>query len=109
MVQSNPLCRLETADTAEERRIGALSNRYIYDDHDGNDGYDDQDEYVDHDNHDDHDDHDDHVDLMMMMMSRELLLFTVHTSAFTCPISPNKEMNTMAIGGGFGWVTLAKY
>lgn len=28
MVQSNPLCRLETADTADQRRIDALSNRY---------------------------------------------------------------------------------
>ena len=74
MVQSNPLCRLETADTAEERRIGALSNRYIYDDHDG----------------------------------RVLLLFTVHNSASTSPISPSKEMNTMTIGGGFGWLTLTK-
>ena len=29
MVQSNPLCRLETADTTEERRIAALSNRCL--------------------------------------------------------------------------------
>merc|ERR1712037_922761 len=28
MVQSNPLCRLETADTADQRRIDALSNRW---------------------------------------------------------------------------------
>ena len=28
MVQSNPLCRLETADTAEERRVAALSKRF---------------------------------------------------------------------------------
>merc|ERR1712088_1185234 len=28
MVQSNPLCRLETADTAEERRVAALSKRW---------------------------------------------------------------------------------
>merc|ERR1712088_420511 len=28
MVQSNPLCRLETADTTEQRRIDALSNRW---------------------------------------------------------------------------------
>ena len=28
MVQSNPLCRLETADTADQRRIDALSNRF---------------------------------------------------------------------------------
>merc|ERR1712037_1093258 len=28
MVQSNPLCRLETADTADQRRVDALSNRW---------------------------------------------------------------------------------
>merc|ERR1712130_805544 len=27
-VQSNPLCRLDTADTTEQRRIDALSNRW---------------------------------------------------------------------------------